>query len=104
MSVVAGKKTIGTTGSVSIYFGPGAVVNELELYPENSPSNGYANAGYQFSRTPGKASDYTKQVYYNAAGTKVLEFTVTGGWGTDTAQLNVTMQNTSHPLAVVARS
>lgn len=104
MSVLSGKKTIGTTGIIPVYFGPGAVVNDLDIYPENSASTGHADAGYQFSRTPGKPSDYTKQVYYNTSGTKVLEFTVTGGWGTDTITFNVTQASASHPLALVARS
>lgn len=101
---VMGKVTIGSTGPVNIWLGPGKTFEELEFWPENSPSDGHAINGYEFSRSPGKPSNYTKQVFYNASGVKVIEFDVIGGWGTDTINLNVIQASTSHPLGLVARS
>ncbi|MFM9793291.1 hypothetical protein [Streptomyces turgidiscabies] len=100
MSTVPGKVTLASTGTITLGVGQ---VNDISFFPESCPSDGFADSTYQFSRSPGKASSYTKQIFYNNAGTKVIEFTVTGfnALGVD---INVTMANSAYPLAVVART
>jgi len=101
MSDIAGKVTFGSTGSKTVAIGIAA--NDISFYPENSPTCGFADHSFQFSRTPGQSTDYTKAlVAYDTSGSKILEFNVTG-WGATSFTCSVTFVSGTQSFALVAR-
>jgi hypothetical protein len=97
--MISGQATFGSTGAKSLYFG--TPINEVVF--GCGTSVGYADANHQFCRYDPTSYDETKSmVFYNGA-TKVLEFTVTGGWNTSTLTFNVTYASASYPFKVGAR-
>lgn len=116
MSVVSGQVTFGSTGSTNV--GLGITTNSIETYmgsrsggtieTDGLISVGHADSGNQFCRNSKDAradKDSSHCVTaYSAAGTKVLEAAVTGGWGTATLTFNVTIANSNYPFDIVART
>lgn len=97
--MISGQATFGSTGPKSIYFG--VTVNEAIF--QSGTSAGYADSSHQFCMYGSSSNDETKSmIYYNGA-TKVLEFEVTGGWGTSTLNFNVTYASSSYPFKVGVR-
>lgn len=115
MSVKSGKVTFGSTGSLMIYVEVNAV--DVDFYAGSRDGTvetngmlavGHADEGKQFCHTIKDGKSETSQtkcmVAYNAAGTKVLEFNVSGGWGTPFLTFNVTLANANYPFELVART
>lgn len=97
--MISGQATFGSTGTKSLYLG--ITVNEAVF--ECGTTGGYANSTHQFCMYGTSSNNETKcMVFYNGA-TKVLEFEVTGGWGTDTLTFNVTAASASYPFRIGAR-
>lgn len=101
MTVISGPVTFGSTGPKTIALGIAA--SEIEFFPDSSNSYGHADAGFQFSRTPGLNYDHSKICIYNTTGVKVVEFTHTGFSGNNWL-CNVTLANVSYPIPLVART
>jgi len=109
---MSGQVTFGATGTVMVNFG--VPVNELWFFAGSRDATvetsglssvGHADAGYQFCRfdKDGKAErDKTRCLTtYDVAGNKVLQFKVTGGWGTSVITFSVTAANNNYPFDVV---
>jgi hypothetical protein len=115
MSVVSGKATFSSTGSQMIFIGIG--FNDVDFYagPRDGVTEtnqlfaiGHADPNKQFCHTTRDGSSETTQNkcmrLKDASGTVVLEFNVTGGWGTSIMTCNVTAANANYPFELVARS
>lgn len=110
-AVYSGKVTLVGTGAKSLYMGipwthaffyAGAqdtVVETVALF-----ATGHADAAKQFCHTlPKSETSQTKAMKLkDAAGNVVLEFTVTGGYGTSFMNINVTTTDGLHPIELVA--
>lgn len=97
--MISGQATFGSTGTKSLYFG--FPVNQLIF--AKGDSSGYADANGQFCQWGTSSNSETKSLVWYNGGTKVLEFEVTGGWGTSTITFNVTHASASYPFKVGAR-
>lgn len=97
--MISGQATFGSTGSKSIYFG----FNVTELLFRSGSSAGFANSSHQFCLFNSTSNSETKSMILYSGATKVLEFEVTGGWGTPTVTFNVTYASASYPFDVGAR-
>lgn len=107
----SGKVTLVGTGAkvifvgipfTHVFFTAGAQDGVIE--PAAIFASGHADAGKQFCHTlPFSETSQTKaMVLKNTAGVVVLEFTVTGGYGTNFLNLNVTTSDGLHPIEMVA--
>lgn len=92
--MISGQVTFGSTGPKSVYFGQ--TVNEMIFLCGNN--SGYANSTHQFNDDGTLAS-----LVVRVSGVKVLEFSVTGGWGTSTLSFNVTYASASYPFRVLGK-
>lgn len=114
MTVVSGKVTFGSTGPQMLLLGIN--FNEADLYAGardgTTETNGllaigHADANKQFCHTTRDGSSETIQTkamrLKDASGNVVLEFNITGGWGTTVMNINVTVANASYPFEIVAR-
>ena len=115
MSVISGKATFSFTGTQMLYLGIN--FNDINFYagprdgvPETNQllAVGHADANKQFCHTTKDGLSETTQTkcmrLKDAAGNIVLEFNVTGGWGTSTLTCNVTVANSNYPFELVART
>lgn len=115
MSVVSGKATIASTGSQMLLVGIN--FNDVDFYAGSRDGVvetsallcvGHADAGKQFCHTVRNGSSETSQTkcvrLKNTAGTVVLEFSVTGGWGTPVMTVNATAADANYPCEMVART
>jgi hypothetical protein len=114
MTVVSGQVTFGSAGTKNV--GLGVNVNDLDVYcgarsgtteTFGTIAVGHADSANQFcfTSTNSKSTYDTSNVMvvYNSSGTKVLEFSVTGGWGTSTITFNCTVASSSYPFQLVGR-
>lgn len=92
--MISGQVTFGSTGSKSVYFGQN--VNEMVFF--RGDNSGYANSTHQFNDDGTVAS-----LVVRSGGVKVLEFAVTGGWGTPILSFNVTYASASYPFRVLGQ-
>lgn len=108
---VSGKVTFTTTGAKTVFIGipfthvffyAGSRDATTETY--DIFATGHADANKQFSHTlPLSETSQTKAMRMkDSAGNVVLEFTVTGGYGTGFLNLNVTATDGLHPFEMVA--
>lgn len=93
--MIDGQVTFGSTGPKSVYFGQTA--NEL-VFVYDSTQSGYSDSTHQFNK-----DGAGKSLVVRSGGVKVLEFNVTGGWGTSTWTFNVTYASASYPFRVLGQ-
>lgn len=115
MSVKSGKATFSATGSQMLFIGIN--FNDVDFYagPRDGVTEtnqllavGHADSAKQFCHTTRDGSSETSQTkcmrLKDAAGNVVLEFNVSGGWGTSIMTCNVTVANINYPFELVART
>lgn len=115
MNVISGKVTFGSTGAKVVGIGINFIDLDFTAGSRDATvetngifAHGHADANKQFCHTirdGGSETSQTKAMRaYDAAGNIVLEFNVTGGWGTAFANINVTVADPNYPFELVARS
>lgn len=107
MAVVSGQVTFDTGGTVDVNFG--ITVNSLDIiagYTGGAKSWGHADSSNQFCYNPVSTGGKTSKtlVIYNSSGAKVVEASVTSGWGTSILRFSVTAFSASFPWDAIVRS
>ncbi len=101
MAVISGQVTFGSTGTKPVYMVN--VINDLDTLGPNG-SRGHADATNQFAyNNSGKDATHAISIY-NSSGVKVVEASVTGGWGTSTLTFNCTLASASYPFDLIGRT
>lgn len=114
MATRSGKITFGSPGPKTVVLP--ITVNELDFYAGSRDSIiesypgfafGHADAFKQFTHgtwTGAETVQGEAMKLRNGAGTVVLEFTVTGGWGTNMPTFNVLTADPNYPFELIGRS
>lgn len=92
--MISGQVTFGSTGAKTVYFGQN--VNEMVFF--SGSNSGYATSTHQYNDDGTLGS-----LVVRSGGVKVLEFSVTGGWGTPFLAFNVTYASASYPFRVLGK-